>query len=41
MTGLEELEMAIYARPTGTQPSPTLMGRVLPDLITNRVGFGF
>ena len=33
--------MAIYARPTGIQSGPTLMGRVLPVQIKNRVGFGF
>ena len=33
--------MAIQARPAGTRPSPTLMGRILPDPIKNRVGYGF
>ena len=33
--------MAIVARPAGTQSGPTLMGRVLPDPIKNKVGFGF
>ena len=33
--------MAIYARPTDTQSGLILMGRVLPSLIKNRVGFGF
>ena len=32
--------MAIFARPAGTQPGPTLMGRVLPVLIRNGVGYG-
>ena len=35
------LGMAIFARPVGTQPGTTLMGRILPDPIKNRVGFGF
>ena len=33
--------MVIYARSVGTRPGPTLMGRVLPGPITNRVGLGF
>ena len=33
--------MAIFAQPVGTWPGSTLMGRVLPGLIRNRVGFGF
>ena len=33
--------MAIFAKPVGTRPSSTLMGRVLPGLIRNRVGYGF
>ena len=32
--------MAIFAQPVGTQPGSILMGRVLPGLIKNRVGFG-
>ena len=32
--------MAIFARLAGTRPDPTLMGRVLPGPIKNRVGFG-
>ena len=35
------LGMAIFAQPAGTQPGSTLMGRILPDPIKNRVGFGF
>ena len=33
--------MTIYAWPTGTRPGSTLIGRVLPSPIKNRVGFGF
>ena len=33
--------MAIWARPVGTRPGPTLMGRILPGSIKNRVGYGF
>ena len=33
--------MAIFARPADTRPGPTLMGRVLPGPIKNRVGYGF
>ena len=33
--------MAIFARPAGTWPGPTLMGWVLPGPIRNRVGYGF
>ena len=33
--------MAIFARPTGIRPGPTLMGRILPGPIRNRVGYGF
>ena len=33
--------MAIFTRPAGTRSSPTLMGRILPSLIRNKVGFGF
>ena len=33
--------MAIFAQPADIRPSPTLMGRVLPGPIKNRVGFGF
>ena len=36
-----EIEMAIFARPVGTRPGPTLMDRVLPSPIRNRVGYGF
>ena len=32
---------AIFARPAGTRPGPTLMGRILPSPIRNRVGYGF
>ena len=32
--------MAIYARPVDTRFNPTLMSRVLPSLIKNRVRFG-
>ena len=35
------LGMAIQARPAGTRPGPTLMGRILPCSIKNRVGYGF
>ena len=33
--------MAIFARLADTQPNSTLMGRILPGPIKNRVGFGF
>ena len=33
--------MAIVARSVGTRSGSTLMGRVLPDPIKNRVGFAF
>ena len=33
--------MAISVRPTSTRPGPILMGRILPDPIKNRVGYGF
>ena len=33
--------MAIQARPAGTRPNPTLMGRVLSGPIKDRVGYGF
>ena len=36
-----DMGMAIVAQPTDTRPGPTLMDRVLPGLIKNRVGFGF
>ena len=36
-----EVGMAIQARPAGTPLDPTLMGRVLPGPIKNRVGYGF
>ena len=32
--------MAIKVRPADTQSGPTLMGRILPDLINNKVGYG-
>ena len=32
--------MAIFARPVDAQLNPTLMGRVLPGPIKNRIGFG-
>ena len=35
------LGMTIFARPADTRPGPTLMGRVLPGPIKNRVGYGF
>ena len=35
------LGMAIFARPASTRPGSTLMGRGLPSLIRNRVGYGF
>ena len=34
------LGMAIKARPAGTWSGPTLLGRILPDPINNRVGYG-
>ena len=33
--------MAIFAQPTDTRPGLTLMDRVKPDPIKNRVRFGF
>ena len=33
--------MAIFTRSADTRSGPTLMGRVLPDPIKNRVGYGF
>ena len=33
--------MAIFARPAGTRSGPTLIGRILPGPIRNRVGYGF
>ena len=36
-----EIGMAIFARPVGTRPGPTLMYQVLPGLIRNKVGYGF
>ena len=35
------VRMAIFARLADTQPNSTLMGRILPGSIKNRVGFGF
>ena len=35
------LGMAIFARSAGTRSGPTLMGRILPGPIRNRVGYGF
>ena len=35
------VRMAIFARLADTQPNSTLMGRILPGPIKNRVGFGF
>ena len=35
------LGMAIFTRSAGTRSGPILMGRILPDPIRNRVGFGF
>jgi len=37
----QELGMAIFARSAGTRSGPTLMGRILPGSIRNRVGYGF
>ena len=37
---LQCLGMTIFARPTGTLPGSTLMGRVLPGPIRNRVRYG-
>ena len=37
----QSLGMAISTLPVGTQLNPTLMGRVLPDSIRNKVGYGF
>ena len=36
-----DIGMIISARPMDTQPSPTLMGQVLPSPIKNKVGFEF
>ena len=36
-----QIGMAIFARPASTRPGLTLMGRVLPSLIRNRVKYGF
>ena len=36
-----QLGMAIFTRSAGTRSGPTLMGRVLPGPIKNRVGYGF
>ena len=33
--------IAIFARPAGTRPSPTLMGQVLPGSIRNKVEYEF
>ena len=33
--------MAIFTRSAGIRSGPTLMGRILPNPIRNRVGFGF
>ena len=33
--------MTIYIRPADTRFGPTLMGRILPGPIKNRVGYGF
>ena len=33
--------MAIIAQPVDTRSGPTLMGRILPSPIKNRVEFGF
>ena len=33
--------MGIFARSAGTRLGPTLMGRILPGPIRNRVGYGF
>ena len=33
--------MAIYIWPADTRPGPTLMGRILPGPLRNRVGYGF
>ena len=34
------VRMAIFAQPADTRPGLTLMGRILPSPIKNRVGFG-
>ena len=36
-----QVRMVILARPVGTRSDPTLMGRVLPGPIKNRVEYGF
>ena len=33
--------MAIKVRPANTRFGPTLMGRILPGLINNRIGYGY
>ena len=33
--------MAIYIWPADTRPGPTLMGRILPDPLRNRVKYRF
>ena len=38
---MSSVGMAIFARPVDTRSGPTLMGRILPGLIKNRVGYGF
>ena len=41
MLSVIQLGMAIYIQPEDTRPGPTLMGRILPDPINYRVGYGF
>ena len=36
-----QIGMAIFTRSAGTRSGPTLMGRVLPGPIKNRIGYGF
>ena len=36
-----QLGMKIFAQPTRTQPGSTLIGRVLPGPIRNRIEYGF
>ena len=41
LVGVCWVGMAIQIRPADTRPGPILMGRILPDPIKNRVGYGF
>ena len=36
-----EVGVTIFAQLAGTRPGPSLMGRVLPSPIRNKVGYGF